>query len=76
MTAAHSLRARGRARERLRYRPATPLGVRPTGADADHLPARRDEVSWATQALAAQGGGGVPAIPRRLEWSTAMVHSA
>jgi hypothetical protein len=36
---------------------------------------RQDRVSWPTQALAAQGGVGVPAIPRRLAWSTVMVHS-
>jgi hypothetical protein len=37
---------------------------------------RQDGVSWPAQALAAQGCVGVPAILRRLEWSTVMVHSA
>jgi hypothetical protein len=67
MTAAHSLRAR----DALASGSATAMATPDRGR-----PARRDEVSWAIQALAAQGGGSVPAIPRRLEWSTAMVHSA
>jgi hypothetical protein len=58
----------------------TSPGARPTGAVRTALRViyqlRQDEVSWPAQALAAQGGVGVPAIPRRLEWSTEMVQCA
>jgi hypothetical protein len=57
----------------------TPGGTTDRGRQ-DRLPVihqlRQDGVSWPAQALAAQGGVGVHAIPRRLEWSTVMVHSA
>jgi hypothetical protein len=62
---------------------ATAPGYTPPGGTTDRavrtaLPVvyqlRQDEVSWPAQALAAQGVG-VPAVLRRLEWSTAMVHS-
>jgi len=48
--------------------PATPPpGARPTGAVRTALPViyqlRQDRVSWPAQALAVQGGVGVPAIP-------------
>lgn len=63
------------------HSPATPPpgGTTDRGRQ-DRLPViyqlRQDGVSWPAQALAAEGGVGLPAIPRRLEWSTVMVHSA
>jgi hypothetical protein len=79
MTAARSLPRYGARSRAAPLPPGYTPGVRPTGAVRTALPViyqlRQDGVSWPARALAAQGVG-VPAIPRRLEWSTAMVHSA
>jgi hypothetical protein len=77
MTAARSAHG-GRAHEPLRYRPATPPpGARSTGAVRTSCRSSTSfgKIESRGQALAAQGGIGVPTIPRRLEWSTVMVHS-
>jgi hypothetical protein len=72
-----------RARERARFRPATPPPeARPTGTVRTALPIiyqlRQNGASWPAQALAAQGGVGVPVSrgdlngPQR--WSTVRRH--